>query len=864
MRNLLQGKFLGPVMPMTTKHTQIMGVECYKTIDTLPLTPDLAIICPEADSVYEHVEELGRRGTLAIAIVGQETRRSPPLEYAAILEIARNYGIRILGPHSLGFIAPTVGVHASLATYEALPGKIAFVTQSDTLFMAILDWATSKGIGFSQCISLGDRLDVHFEDVLDFLHDDPNTRAVLLYVETIAHARHFMSAARALARNKPVLVLKSGKSPAGALAASLHSGMFTGADDVYDAAIRRAGMLRVEDIDSLFDTAETLALAKPLRGNALAIVSNGGSPAFLATDTLLSRNGTLATFSTQTQEQLAPLLHNKIRNPLILRNDTARKTFPAVLESMLQDKNISGILLIHAPQPAVDSAEIAHLVAAACKRTKKVILTCWMGSNNVENARQILRNAKVPSFSTPEKAVHAFLNIAEYHANQNMLRETPPSLPDSFIPTMLPARRIVAAALEEGRQSLTAQEVEEILCAYQIPTAQLRLVNSTEQAIKAAQQIGFPVAVKIASPDIYRKSLAGGIALDIANEKEVSEAIKSITTRIRSAYPKAAITGFTVQKMSRYAHARELAIETATDPVFGPIIRFGQGGAFAAANNLRQTALPPLNIHLAQELLRRSQTYPPLEGNNHFPAVNIEALGLTLVKISQLLIDIPEIFEMEMDPVYADEHGVVVLDGTIRVAWSGKSGTEQLSICPYPKELEEQTTLPNGIQINIRPIRPEDEPDHWNFLEHMSLQDKRFRFFGNVSSLPRNEMVKLTQIDYDREMAFLAKGESPDGTYATLGVARAIISPDNSIAEFAVAIRSDCKRIGLGRVLMQTIIRYLASRGTRQITGEALGDNKNMVELANALGFTVTKDYDENIYSFTLSLAESPAAPPLL
>ncbi len=868
MENLLKGSFLGPVLPVNKTCTPVLGLESYTEIDTLPITPDLAVICTEDNDVPYYLAELGKRGTQAVVLLSHNGSRFAPDTLEAwggqLVQLAQTYGMRLLGPHCMGFINPAVGINVSLAHREALPGKVAFVSQSDALFTSVLDWATSKGIGFSHFVSLGARLDVNFADMLDYLNNDPGTRAVLLYLETISGARRFMSAARALARNKPVLVMKAGKSKAASAAAALHSGMPQGSDDVYDAAFRRAGMLRVFDIDALFDTAETLALSAPLRGDRLAILTNGGGPGFLATDALIAGGGRLAELSPQTRQALTHELQEDWPhwNPLIIKSNADGECYARALKLLLTDKNLDAALVMHVPSAFSPSVTLAQGVADACKRTKKVVLTSWLGIDDAAQARETFAKAGLPTFFTPDNAVRAFLNLVQYRRNQEMLMEAPPSLPENFKPDVAQARMIINEALEKRRQTLTVSETSRVLTAYGITIPDTRTVPDASSAIEAAKEVGYPVALKMESPDIRRKSLAGGVALDLGSGKDVQEAATAMVHRIQSHIPNARIAGYTVQSMCRCANAHELSVETATDPVFGPIIRFGQGGAAADAQQDFCTILPPLNMNLAQEALSRTRLAARLYDATGNALAATEALKLTLVKISQLIIDIPEIFEMEINPLFVDEQGVVALNAHMHIAWSTTSGTEQLAIRPYPRELEETVYLSDGTKIKLRPIKPEDEPDHWDFLEHMSPEDRRFRFFGNVATLPRSEMVRLTQIDYDREMAFIAKGPSTEGAIKTLSVARAMIAPDNSRAEFAVAVRSDMKRTGLGRLLMEKIIRYLQARGTTRIQGEALADNKNMIELARSLGFEVTKDFDDDIFRFGMALDTPPANTP--
>lgn len=867
MQNLMRGKFLGPVLPVNDTGEAVAGMPGYTAIDTLPLTPDLAVICSPPETIPGHIAELGKRGTRAAVILSRGyfrfDRERREVQRAALLREARRYGVRVLGPNCLGFINPAVGINASLAPREALPGKVAFVSQSDSLFSAVLDWATSKKIGFSHFIALGDRFDLHFHDILDYLNSDVSTRAVLLYIETIDEARRFMSAARALARNKPVLVIKAGRSEESAAAAAAHSGMLLGADTVYDAAFRRAGMLRVSDIDTLFDTVETLALARPLKGERLAILTNGGSPAFLATDALHAGGARLAELSEETCQTLDNELGRdwSYWNPLIVRSSVDAEVYAKALAALLEDKGVDAVLAMHVPTFSVPSETVAEAVAKVARKSKKLVLTSWLGIDDAAEARRVFAKAAIPTFFTPDKAVRAFLSLAEYRRNQDMLMETPPSMPEAFAPDVTVARNVVNEALLAQRQLLLPQEAAAVLRAYGIPVAETLHVETPQQTVEAARTVGYPVAVKIDSPDIDRKSMVGGVALDLKTDEEVLDAAMNMAERICENVPGARVHGFTVQRMCRIGTAQEVAVETSTDPVFGPVISFGQGGTLGTAMQDRITALPPLNMGLAQDLISRTRVYGALQPGTLAGKAQLESVRLLLVKASQLIIDIPEIFELEIDPLFVDAEGVVALDAHMRIAWTTNTGTDQLAIRPYPRELEECFRLRDGSTVELRPIRPEDEPEHWDFVENMSAEDKRFRFFGNVAHLPRSEMVKLTQIDYDREMAFIAKGTIADGSYRTLGVVRAMASPDNSEAEFAVAVRSDMKRLGLGKILMEKIIAYCRSRGTRRIVGAALGDNKGMAELARSVGFIVSKDYDEDIWQLDLPLTRDEETP---
>ncbi|WP_290923770.1 bifunctional acetate--CoA ligase family protein/GNAT family N-acetyltransferase [Halodesulfovibrio sp.] len=865
MQNLLGGTFLGPVLPVVTQPDSpetIFGQPVYTAIDTLPITPDLAIICVDAELVPFYIEELGKRGTQNAILFSQGYSRFNTKEAARkrerLLALAHKFSVRLLGPNGLGFINPSLGINASLVSSPFSTGKVAFLTQSDSLFTSVLDWAVSKSLGFSHVISLGDMLDVGFSEVLDYLHRDMNTRAVLLYLESVANAREFMSAARALSRSKPVIVVKAGKSHAAEQAVAAHTGMILGADEVYEAAFKRAGMLRMDSIDSVFDTIQALAWSKPLKGKRLAIVANGGAPAFIATDLLLKGGGELAELTDEACQLVDDALGSawSYWNPLVMDAKADPDMYANAIRPLLRDSSVDGILIMHIPTAGVDSAAIAEKVVKTCKRSKKVILTSWLGAGDGDIARNIFFKAKIPSYFTPDSAVRTFLYLVQYRRNQIKLAEAPESRPDSKT-DVLKSRAIVLQALEEKRQMLTVQETEALLAAYDIKCITTRSADSVEEVAAIADEVGYPLAIKVISSDIYRKSQVGGVVLDIESSVEATAAAESILMNVAQYQPAARIHGFAVQKMTQRMRGVELAVEIDTDPQFGPVIRFGQGGSLAHIIQDQQTELLPLNMSLAKELVASTHVSKQFVGNDALAGVNTQAVYELLVSISQMLIDIPEIFELEINPVQADANGAFAVDAAIRVAWTDVGGADQLAICPYPAELEELVTVGDDLTVRLRPIRPEDEKAHWDFIENLSPQDRRFRFFGNVGELPRSEMVKLTQIDYDREMAFIAQ-TIPEGEEEplTVGAARAMISPDNETSEFAVVVRSDWKRKGLGRMLMAHLVEYLRGRNTKQITGEALGDNKNMVELARSLGFIVSKDFNDDTYHFTLDLRE--------
>jgi acetyltransferase len=862
MHNLLGGGFSGPVLPVNPNYNAVTGVLCYANIASLPLTPDLAVICTPPEIVPEIISELGDRGTKAAVIItdGSFKQTAPTGHYLkqAMLDAARPYNLRILGSHSLGLLIPKLGLNASLAHINALAGEIAFVSQSRAICTAVLDWAKFRRIGFSHFISLGDIADVNFADVLDYLGSDPGTRAILMYVEAIQSTRRFMSAARGAARNKPVLVLKAGRLAEAARAATTHAGAMAGVDAVYDAAIRRAGMLRVFDIKELFEAVETLARLRPFRGDRLAILSNGGGPGVMATDSLILGGGRLADLSEETIEKLNAVLPAAWSrgNPVDLSADVDCDRYAQALDILMQAPEIDAILAMHVPTAIASSEETAKAIVEAIRGKKCHVLTSWLGAESAMIARVHFIVAGIPTYDTPDEAVRAFLHLVRHRHNQEMLMETPPSIPTEFTPITATARRIVRQALAEGRKMLSEPESKTVLAAYGIPIVETRVAATVEDALRVAEEIGYPVALKIISPEITHKSNVGGVALNLDNPEALRLAAETMGSRVAELRPGVRIAGLAVQAMVRRPDAYELIVGVSTDLFFGPVILFGHGGRAVEALDDRAVGLPPLNATLADELLSRTRIARLLRENRDRATADLNAIRLTLIQISQLIVDIPEIVELDINPLLADERGVIALDARIAIEPATRSGPARLAIRPYPRELEEYVVLRSGRKLLIRPIRPEDEPAHYELFQHFSPEDIRFRFFRMVKPFPHSEMARFTQIDYDREMAFIATDADDQNHPETLGVVRAIADPDNQSAEFAIIVRSDLKRQGMGRALLEKTTRYCREKGVKELVGEILADNAAMLGLAKSLGFERHPTEDPDVVAVRLRLQE--------
>ncbi|MDB5917458.1 MAG: family N-acetyltransferase [Massilia sp.] len=861
LRNLAGAGFKGAIYPVNPKYRELAGLECYAGVADLPRAPDLALICTPPATIPAIIRQLGERGCRAAIILtaglgSLHDIQGRTLQQAA-LDAAHPYILRLLGPNCVGLLVPGLGLNASFAHTDALPGRIAFVSQSGALVTGVLDWAKSRGIGFSRFISLGDSADVDFGDVLDFLASDGETGAILLYIEDVRHARKFMSAARAAARSKPVVVLKAGRVPEGAKAAASHTGALAGSDDVYDAAIRRAGMLRVLTTEDLFAAVETLARARPLFGERLAIMTNGGGPGVMATDALVCGGGKLATLSGETLRRLGDVLPAtwSHANPVDIIGDAPAERYRQTLELLLADDQSDAILFIHAPTAIVPSADIARAIAPLARGASRNILACWLGGDAVAEARKVFSDAGIPTFNTPEDAVNGYLQIVHYRQNQNLLMQVPASAGTGFEADRIGARKVIEAALADGRYWLSEVESKAVLAAYGIPVVHTRFAADVEAAVAAAREIGFPVAVKIVSPQVNHKSDVGGVALDLDTQDAVRAAAQRMQKRLAELLPQAVLTGFSVQQMARRPDAHELIVGAATDAVFGPVILFGQGGIAVEVTADHAVALPPLNTVLARDMVGRTRVAKLLAGYRNRPAADMDAILSTLMHISQLVSDIPEVIELDINPLLADSGGVIALDARMRVALANQSSSslDRLAIRPYPPELEETIEF-EGRPLLLRPIRPEDGPAHLALFDALTPDDVRYRMFVRVRELSASQLARFTQIDYDREMAFIATRMGPGGRDETLGVGRVVADPDNVSAEFAVLVRSDLKGHGLGKALMKKLIACCRARGTREIVGEALPQNTRLIRLVKGLGFEVTAAPDEGTMRLRLPL----------
>ncbi|HVY85482.1 MAG TPA: bifunctional acetate--CoA ligase family protein/GNAT family N-acetyltransferase [Caulobacterales bacterium] len=831
-RNLLAAEFSGEIMLVNPHEAEVQGVRAFASVDDLPNAPELAVIATPPATIPDLIEQLGQRGCRAAIVI---TAGLSAEQRQAMFDAACPRLLRIVGPNCLGLLSPGARINASFSHLAPLKGDIAFLTQSGAIATSIIDWANGRGVGFSHIVSLGDMSDVDFGDLLDFLAFDRATKAILLYVESVTQARKFMSAARIAARAKPVIVVKAGRSASGARAATSHTGALAGADIVYDAAFRRAGMLRVAELRDLFDAAETLASGLRVDGERLAILTNGGGLGVMGADALDAAGGKLATLSAETASTLDAKLPRAWShgNPVDIIGDADGARYEAALGALADEKNADAILVMNCPTGVADTMDAAEaMIRVHARRTGLPMLGCWMGEATAESRRARLSEAGIPNYETPEEAVRAFMQLAEYARNQEALLETPPA--SAVVPQTAreEARAIIAGVIGEGRSLLTEFEAKRVLALYGVPVVETVIVKTPDEAADRATRMHEPFALKILSPDITHKTDVGGVALNLESAEAVRTAAEHMLTTVSKAVPAAHIDGFTLQPMIVRPKAQELIIGVSEDRTFGPTILFGQGGIAVEVLADRVVGLPPLNTPLARGMVARTRVAKLLAGYRDRPPADIGAIADALVAVSNLVIDFPEIAELDINPLLADADGALALDARIVVAAATTSGDARLAIRPYPAGLAHDLALPGCAALNVRPIRPDDAAALTIMAQRTKPEDLRLRFHGVTRELAPGAAARLTQIDYDREMAFIAI--EPDGS--AVGVARLVFDPDFSAAEFAIIVRSDLQGHGLGRALLSDLISYAARRGALVLWGDVLAENATMLAMAREMG----------------------------
>ncbi|HEX4894235.1 MAG TPA: bifunctional acetate--CoA ligase family protein/GNAT family N-acetyltransferase [Hyphomicrobiaceae bacterium] len=850
--NLLSGGFRGPIWFINPRRSRVLDQTCYASVGELPATPDLAVIATPPATIPTLIAELGGKGTRAAVVITAGIRGEVRQQ---MLDAARPHLLRIQGPNCLGLMLPPLGLNASFARGAPQAGDLALVSQSGALITAIVDWAAGRGIGFSHVVSLGDMADADFGDLLDYLAGDVKSRAILLYMEALTNAPKFMSAARRAARAKPVIAIKAGRMASGAKAAFSHTGALAGSDQAYEVAFRRAGVLRVHELEHLFEAAEILSRVPRLSGERLMIVTNGGGAGVLAADRLAELEGTLATVDPGLLAELDAVLPPtwSRANPVDIIGDAGPERIVAALTPILRHDGTDAILSMHCPtalaaSDAAADAVLATIAADAARdgAPQKPVLTCWLGEASAAAPRRKFAASGIATFETPSAAVQGFLQIVRHRRAQDELMRTPPAMPaDLAPPDSATVSRILSEALARGTDRLDEADSKTILKAYGIPVAETFRVTTPEEAESRAAEILRDYSncvLKIVSEDIPHKSDLGGVKLGLASPSEVREAARAMLASLAVLRPQARLQGFTVQPMIERRRAHELIVGMTEDATFGPLLLFGAGGTSVEVVADTAAALPPLDLKLANDLIAKTRISRLLAGYRDRPAADREAIALALVRTSMLVANHSEIRELDINPLVADEKGVIALDARVRIADATLHPRRPMSIRPYPSDWEKSVSIDGIGELRVRPIRPEDERLYAGFVERLEPGDIRMRLLAPVRELSHAFVARLTQIDYAREMAFVAVDPAEK---ELLGVVRLHADPDYVRAEYAAIVRSDLKGRGLGWQMMEHLIAYARAEGIAELHGDVLAENTTMLAMCRALGFDVAPAPDD-------------------
>jgi acetyltransferase len=843
LENLLRSKErkVFPVNPHTSK---VLDVGSYPTIASVPEHVELAVVATPARSVPVVVEECGQAGVEGVVIISagfKEIGEEGTLLESEIDRIRKKYGMRIMGPNCLGFVRPPLDLNATFLRGKPPAGNIAFISQSGALGSAILDWAVSAGIGFSMFASLGSMIDIDFGDMIDFLGDDQATRSILIYMEGVGNARKFMSAARAFARRKPIIILKPGRFAESARAAHSHTGAMAGDDAVYEAAFRRAGAVRVGEIAELFDAAEVLDSKRLPAGPRLAIVTSAGGPGVMATDALIHLGGELAELSGESMKQLNAFLppYWSKANPVDVLGDATVERFTKALTICLGDPMVDGVLVIYTPTDSAPSTQVAQAVADSAKDAWKPVIATWIGGEDVEDGRHIFVENSIPTYDTPEEAVRTYVNMCRYKRHLDQLYETPDELPAHKAPSKDHLRELLKAALKEGRTLLNEEESKDFLMTYGIPVAAARIAQDAEAAVSMGEKVGYPVVIKIASPDISHKSDVGGVIMGIESGAALKEAYEKLMQRVKKRAPEAAIAGVTVEKMITDVDY-ELILGAKKDKDFGSVILFGMGGTMAEFIKDFSIGLPPLNQTLAKMLIQDTKVYRMLRGFRGKPPADFQGLEEVLVNFSNLIIDFPEIAEIDINPLAISNGKASALDARIIIDKSydatSRSPYPHLVITPYPTKYITPWQLPDGTEVLLRPIRPEDEPAEHEMLSSLSEETLRTRFFSFIKDMSHERLILFCNIDYDRHMAIVAEVQE-NGKSRMIGVARLIMDQDLRSGEVAVLVQDRFQGNRLGSRLVEMLIGVARERGLEDIRADVLTENERMLHVLRRLGF---------------------------
>lgn len=851
LRNLLDAGFRGRVLPVNPAYERIHGLTCHARVGDLEIRPDVAVIATPASTVPDLVQACGERGVTVVVVISAgfgETGSDGRAREDRLRALARAYGVRILGPNCLGLMRPSCALNATFSNNSAEPGRLALVSQSGALCTAILDWATPRRIGFSAMVSLGDATDLDFGDIVDYLALDHETSSILLYVEGVHQPRLFLSALRGAARLKPVIVIKAGRHAAGSRAAMSHTGALVGGDDAFDAALRRAGAVRVDSIDRLFSAAQMLAEHPGDAGNRLAIVTNAGGPAVLAADRAADLGLELPDPDAATLSHLEARLPTawSRSNPIDLLGDAPPAHYAEAVDACLRAPAFDGVLAILTPQAMSQPEAAAEVVIAAGEPSPKPLLASWMGGAQVAAARRRFFAARLPHFGSPDAAVEAYSYLVQRRRNRELLLQVPGPRARRDEPDVGHARQVVEDALAADRRVLAAAEAKAVLAAFGLPVIEAIAARSEDEAAARARDVGFPVAMKIDSPDVTHKADVDGVRLGLGDEDAVRRAWHEIRDALERRRPQARVHGVTVEPMYAGRHARELMIGIGRDPVFGPVISFGAGGTAVEIVRDRAVALPPLNAFLADRLIEETRTARMLDDWRNLPAVDRMAVQQALVSVSELVCELAHVVELDINPLMAGPDGVAVLDARMGIEPPATTTLPygHMAIHPYPAHRQDYLRAPDGSAITIRAIRPEDAEMEQAFVRRLSERSRYLRFMATMRELTREMLVRFTQIDYDREMALVAVTER-DGQEVQIGVARYTVAPDGESCEFAVVVGDEHRGIGIGRRLMENLIAAARDRGLKAMEGETLANNEGMLGLAEHLGFTIRPSMDD-------------------
>ncbi|MDT8449076.1 MAG: bifunctional acetate--CoA ligase family protein/GNAT family N-acetyltransferase [Wenzhouxiangellaceae bacterium] len=857
--NLIDGGFAGDLFPINTGHDRVQGREAFADLDALDRSVDLAVVATPAETVpgiLRQCGEHGVRGAIVLSAGFAELGEPGREREREIVAIAREHGVRLIGPNCLGIIRPDAGVNATFSNNRAEPGPLALISQSGAICTAVLDWAATERIGFSAVISMGNTADVGFGDALDFLALDRRTRSILVYLEGIHDVRRFMSGLRAAARVKPVVLIKPGRHAESSAAAMSHTGSLVGADDVFDAALERTGAVRAMTISQLFSAARMLSGARVARGNRLAVVTNAGGPAVMAADRAAELGLRLAELEDSTLAKLDQTLPEawSHANPVDVLGDAGPGRFEDALAACLGDPGVDAAIVMATPQAMTDAGQVAEATARLASAGRKPVLGCWMGAGQVQAAREVYSRHGLPHFSTPEAAVEAFGYMAAYRRNQRLLLQVPGPLTDHAPADLDSARSIVGDALAGGRDLLNAMEAKALLQAFRIPATRTWRAGNRTEAVALARTMGFPVVLKIDSPDITHKSDVDGVRLNVDSERAVEREFDALLANARRLAPEAGIVGVTVERMHRSNFGRELMIGVMRDAVFGPVITFGSGGTSVEVLRDRAVALPPLNEVIIEAMIARTRIARMLKRFRNMPAIDEKALEQVLLRVSEMVCEMPELVEMDINPLIVDERGLVAVDSRIRIAPARqRERYSHMAIHPYPAELVGEYRLTDGTRLTVRPIRPEDATIEQAFVRNLSEESRYFRFMQQVSELTPQLLVRFTQIDYDREMALIAVDECDDEE-VQVAVVRYTVDPDETSCEFALAVADEWQGRGVGYHLMLELMKVARARRLERIHGEVLAANRHMLGLMKRLEFRTRTSPDDT----ELKLVERP------